>query len=59
MYHYNITWILESMNIQTWVATDEPAEESEVIELSKQALIDAYKIDPTTLYYQDVLVEVA
>lgn len=59
MYHYNITWVLESMNITNWVATDEPAEESEIIELSRQALIDSYKIDPTTLYYQDVLVEVA
>lgn len=59
MYNYNITWVLESMNIANWITTDEPATKEEVIELSKQSLMDYYKIDPTTLYYQDVLVEEA
>lgn len=57
MYKYNVTWVLEAMNITNWVSTEEPTDYADVAELSKQALIDYYKIDPTTLHWQQVLVE--
>jgi hypothetical protein len=59
MNKYNVTWVLEAMNITNWVETEEPTDYEEVAQLSRQALLDSYKIDPETLYWQQVLVEEA
>jgi hypothetical protein len=59
MYCYTVTWVLEAMNITNWITTDEPTDYADVAQLSRQAILDSYKIDPETLHWQQVLVEEA
>jgi hypothetical protein len=57
MYNYNVEFVLEAMVIITHVSFDEPDLSDEfIIEEARQNLINSYKIDPETLYLQDVIV---
>lgn len=57
MYNYNVEFVLEAMVIITHVSFDEPDLSDEfIIEEARQNLLTNYKIDPETLYLQDVIV---
>ena len=57
MYNYNVEFVLEAMVIITHVSFDEPDLSDEfIIEEARQNIINNYKIDPETLYLQDVIV---
>ena len=57
MYNYHVEFVLEAMVIITHVSFDEPDLSDEfIIEEARQNLLTNYKIDPETLYLQDVIV---
>jgi hypothetical protein len=57
LYNYNVEFVLEAMVIITSVSFDEPDLSDEfIIEEARQNLLINYKIDPETLYLQDVIV---
>jgi hypothetical protein len=57
MYNYNVEFVLEAMVIITHVSFDEPDLSDEfIIEEARQNILTNYKIDPETLYLQDVIV---
>jgi len=57
LYNYNVEFVLERMVILTSVEVNEPDTPDEaIIQLARNSLIDYYKIDPETLYLQDVIV---
>jgi hypothetical protein len=57
MYNYNVEFVLERMVIITSVELNEPDLSDEfIIEQARQNLLTYYKIDPETLYLQDVIV---
>jgi hypothetical protein len=57
MYNYNVEFVLEAMVIITSVSFNEPDLSDEfIIEQARQNLLINYKIDPETLYLQDVIV---
>jgi hypothetical protein len=57
MYNYNVEFVLEAMVMITSVSFDEPDLSDEfIIEHARQNLLTYYKIDPETLYLQDVIV---
>jgi hypothetical protein len=60
MYNYNVEFVFERMVILTSVEIDEPDTPDEaIIEIARHSLLDYYKIDPETLYLQDVIVHEA
>lgn len=57
MYEYNVEFVLEAMVMITHVSFDEPdLDDDFIIEEARQNIISYYKIDPNTLYLQDVIV---
>ena len=57
MYNYNVEFVLESMVMITSVSFDEPDLSDEfIIDEASDSLKNYYKIDPTVLYLQDVIV---
>ena len=60
MYNYNVEFVLERMVIITSVEIDEPdTPDDAIIQVARQNILDYYKIDPETLYLQDVIVHEA
>jgi hypothetical protein len=61
MYWYDVEFVFEHMVIITNVGFNNPPDELDntdefVIEQASQTLINNYKIDPSVLYLQDVIV---
>ena len=57
MYNYDVEFVLERMVIITSVEIDEPdTPDDAIIQVARQNILDYYKIDPETLYLQDVIV---
>ena len=61
MYFYDVEFVFEYMVILVNVGFNNPPDELEdtddfVIEQASQTLINNYKIDPSVLYLQDVIV---
>ena len=61
LYWYDVEFVFEHMVIIVNVGFNNPPDELEdtddyVIEQASQTLINYYKIDPTVLYLQDVIV---
>jgi hypothetical protein len=61
MYFYDVEFVFEYMVIIVNVGFNNPPDELEdtddfVIEQASQTLINNYKIDPSVLYLQDVIV---
>jgi hypothetical protein len=61
MYFYDVEFVFEHMIIIVNVGFNNPPDELEdtddyVIEQASQTLINYYKIDPSVLYLQDVVV---
>jgi hypothetical protein len=60
VYNYNVEFVLERMVIITSVEIDEPdTPDDAIIQVARQNILDYYKIDPETLYLQDVIVHEA
>ena len=57
MYNYDVEFVFERMVIITNVEVKEPdLSEDDVINLAEETLKGYYKIDPSVLYLQDVIV---
>ena len=61
MYFYDVEFVFEHMIIIVNVGFNNPPDELEdtddyVIEQASQTLINYYKIDPSVLYLQDVII---
>ncbi len=57
MYKYNVEFVFERMVILTDVELNEPEVSDDfIIETATQELKNYYKIDPSVLYLQDVIV---
>ena len=56
MYNYNVEFVLEPMVMITSVESKFPLDDDDVIDLAVDKLKSYYKIDPTVLYCQDVIV---